>query len=434
MKRTPRLLIVTIVIAFLIGGTLLAIKFAKGYRPNFKQGGSLKGTGLLSANSFPRGASVFINDKLTTATDDTLNLPPGEYQVKIAKDGYISWEKTLLLEPELVTQTNTRLFPSVPDLTPITFSGASNLTPSPDGQKIAFVVENATNDSKNGLYVIDLLDRPLGFKSDPRQITRTTGKYNYLEAQITWSPDSSQIIASFNADEKSEANLLLSATNFNDLSNINDITARLPVILDEYHQELDKKYLEKLHELPEFMQEIATSSAQMVFFSPDEDKMLYTATASAQIPEELIPSLPASSTQPENRNIEPNNTYVYDLEEDKNFLIGSADLRSVLEASASRPDLSQKAKSSPLHLLTNRYSAISLHPIQWFPDSNHLIYVRDDKIDILEYDNTNYQTVYAGPFENDFAYPWPNGNRLVVLASLNGGSNLPPNLYSINLK
>jgi len=435
MRRTPRLLIAIIVIACLIGGTILAVKLAKGYRPSFKQK-ALKGTGLLAANSFPRGASVFINDKLTTATDDTLNLPPGEYQVKIAKDGYIPWEKTLILEPELVTQTNTRLFPSVPDLNPITFSGATNLTPSPDGQKIAFVVENATNDSKNGLYVIDLLDRPLGFKSDPRQITRTTDKYDYLEAIITWSPDSSQVIATFDQDTKKESNLLLSATNFNDLPDIKDVTARLPVILDEYHQELDKKHLEKIHELPNFMQEVATQSAQMVFFSPDEDKMLYTATASAQIPDELIPPLPASSTQEETRNIKPNNTYVYDLEEDKNFLIGSADARSDLN----RNSRLQAEKGSPagersdLLQLTNRYSALSLHPIQWFPDSRHLIFVRDDKIDILEYDNTNYQTVYAGPFENDFAYPWPNGNRLVILASLNGGSNLPPNLYSINLK
>jgi len=293
------------------------------------------------------------------------------------------------------------------------------------------VVENDTKESKNGLYVIDLLDRPLGFKFDPRQITRNTDKYNYLEAMLTWSPDSNQIIATFNQEEKSEANLFLSATNFNDLPDIKDITARLPVILDEYHQELDKKYLEKLHELPEFMQKIATESAQMVFFSPDEDKVLYTATASAQIPEELIPSLPASSTQPENRNIEPSNTYVYDLEEDKNFLIVSG---SELQTLADSDAVGTSSEPSALELLTNRYTALNLHPIQWFPDSRHLIFVRDDKIDILEYDNTNYQTVYAGPFENGFAYPWPNGHRLVILASLNGGSNLPPNLYSINLK
>ncbi len=282
MKRTPRLLIAITVIAILVGGTTLAIKLAKGYRPSLKQK-ALKGTGLLAANSVPEGASVFINDKLTTATDDTQNLPPGVYQVKIAKDGFIPWEKTLVLEPELVNQTNARLFPSVPDLKPLTFSGATNLTPSPDGQKIAFVVENATTDTKNGLYVIDLLDRPLGFKSDPRQITRSSQKYDYTSAQLTWSPDSLELIATFNPQDKNEANLLLNITSFNDLTDIKDITARLPVILQEWRQELDKKQLERLHELPEFMQQIATQSADLVFFSPDEDKLMYTVNNPTEV-------------------------------------------------------------------------------------------------------------------------------------------------------
>ena len=434
MKRTPRLLITILVIAFLIGGTTLAIKIAKGYRPNLKVK-KLQGTGLLASNSVPKGATVFINDKLTTATDDTQNLPPGEYKIRIAKDGYISWEKTLILESELVTQTNARLFPSVPDLKPLTFSGATNLTPSPDGQKIAFVVENATTGTKNGLYVIDLLDRPLGFKSDPRQITRNSQKYNYREAELTWSPDSQELIATFDED-----NLLLNASNFNDLTDIKDITARLPVILKEWHLELNKDYLERLHKLPDFMQQVATQSADLVFFSPDEEMLMYTATASAAIPENLIPPLPASSTQLENRNLEPGSIYVYHIEEDKNFLIsegfGTPGVQSPVGSELRR----SSEPSISLTALSRRYSPFKTQTIQWFPDSRHLIKVLEDlptqagKIDIIEYDNTNHQTIYAGPFENAFAYPWPNGNRLIILASLNGGSNLPPNLYSINLK
>lgn len=423
MKRTPRLLIVILVITFLISATFLTIKIAKGYRPNLKQK-NLQSTGLLLVNSTPKGATVFINDKLTTATDDTQNLPPGEYQVKIAKDGYTPWEKTLILQSELVTQTNARLFPSVPNLTPLTYSGASNLTPSPDGQKIAFIVTNATTDTKNGLYVIDLLDRPLSLKSDPRQITRNSQKYNYDLAQITWSPDSTQIIATFSSKENNLSNLLLSVSSFNDLTNIKDITARLPIILKEWNQELDKKQQERLHLLPEIMQQVATQSADLVFFSPDEDKMMYLATASAQISDNLIPPLPASSTQKENRNLEPSNVYVYDLEEDKNFWIAQQK-QSLIDSSQTQSNLKS---------LTNRYSPLTKLSLQWFPDSRHLIKISEDKIDIFEYDNTNHHIVYAGPFTNNFAYPWPNGSRLIILASLNGGSNLPPNLYSINLK
>src|SRR5687768_2916972 len=78
----------------IVVGTLVAIQYAKGnYRAT--QEGFFQGTGLLSANSFPTAAQVLIDGKLVTATDDNLYLNPGTYQVKIVKDGYSSWEKTL---------------------------------------------------------------------------------------------------------------------------------------------------------------------------------------------------------------------------------------------------------------------------------------------------------------------------------------------------
>ena len=86
MRRTPRLLIAIVFLIALILGIAFTIKYAKGYRPSLKNR-TLEGTGLLAANSYPKGATVFLNDRLTTATDDTLNLPPGENLVKIAQDG-----------------------------------------------------------------------------------------------------------------------------------------------------------------------------------------------------------------------------------------------------------------------------------------------------------------------------------------------------------
>lgn len=105
-----------VTIAFIGTGAFIAIKFANGYRPT--KNGIIEGTGLLAANSFPSGAQVYINGKLTTATDDTKNLNPGNYTVEIQKDGYITWKKDLIIEKELVTQTNAVLFPSVVSLTP----------------------------------------------------------------------------------------------------------------------------------------------------------------------------------------------------------------------------------------------------------------------------------------------------------------------------
>lgn len=410
MRRPPRILIALLAFTVITTTTVLTIKFAKGYRPSLKTK-ALRGTGLLAANSFPRGASVFINDKLTTATDDTLNLPPGQYKVRIQKDGYIPWEKTLEIEAELVAQTNARLFPAVPDLKPLTFSGALNPLPAPDGQKIVFSVQNATSDSKNGLYILDLTDRPFGLSSDPRQITRTSSGYNLVHAKLTWSPDSSQILAVINEGEVNETTVLLDQSRFNDIAELNDVTARLPLILADWQEVLDKKNHEKIADLPELMRQVATASAAFSF-APEPEKLLYVPAEAMTLPAELITSLPASSTQSQQRQIKPENVYVYDLKEDKNFWI--ADVANASEV---------------------------FKYIQWYPDSRHLLIVEDNlpdgkagKVIIAEYDGTNRHTVYAGPFSGDFSYPWSNGSSLLILTSLNGGSNLPPNLYSINLK
>lgn len=403
MRRPPRILIALLALVVISASTLLAIKFAKGYRPSLKTK-TLQGTGLLAANSYPRGASVFINDKLTTATDDTLNLPPSDYKVRVQKDGYIPWEKTLSVEAELVTQTNARLFPAVPTLTPVTFSGALKPLPAPDGQKIVFAVANATSDSKNGLYILDLADRPFGLNSDPRQITRTSPRYDLVNARLSWSPDSNQILAIINEGKVDAATVLLDQSRFNDIAELNDATARLPVILAEWQEVVDLKNHEKIVGLPELMQPVATQSAGLAF-APEPEKLLYVPSEELTLPANLIPPLPASSTQSQQRHIQPGNIYVYDLEEDKNFWIASV------------ADTSEVFKK-----------------IQWYPDSRHLMIVEDKKIIIAEYDGTNRHTVYAGPFSGEFAYPWSNGSSLLILASLNGGSSLPPNLYSINLK
>ncbi len=437
MRRPPRLLIALFGLLFITATTILAIKMAKGYRPSLQTGG-LKGTGLLAANSIPKGASVFINSKLTTATDDTLNLPPGDYDVTISKDGYISWSKKLKLQEELVTQTGARLFPAVPDLKPLTFSGAINPVPSPDGQKVVFGVQNSTNEAKNGLYVLDLTDRQFSFGGDTaRQITRSQPKYDFTQGELVWTPDSTQILATLNAAKDNEINILLNPNVFNDTANFRDVTARLPLIYNDWNDYLDKQDHERLKELPEFMQTVATESAEMFSFSPDNEMMLYLAKEKVTIPDKLIDPLPSSSTQTESRSIEPGNVYVYDLKEDKNFWVASTPLPTPTPKPVSAKN-KQTTKTAVIlsdkQLAVNRFAHQTTKTIMWFSDSRHVVIVEDERILISDYDGTNRQTVYAGPFSDKFAYPWPNTNRLMILASLNGGSHLPPNLYAINLK
>ena len=418
---SKRLIITLVTAIFLIFGVFVAIRFAKGYRLDLKKK-KIAATGLLVANSFPTGAQVFIDDKLTTATDDTLNLPPGEYKVKIVKDGSIPWEKLLTLKKEIVTQTNATLFPAVPDLKALTFTGALNAIPSPDGQKIAFAVASPSSELKNGLWVLDLNSKPLGFSRDSRQIARNITQIDYAKAQFVWSPDSKQIIASYDKN-----NVLLEAEKFNDPASLRYVTARLSLILDEWKKEIQLKETKKIEKLPLEMQKIATLSAQLLFWSPDEEKLMYTATASATIPSQLIPSLPGSNTQPETRDIKAGNIYVYDLKEDKNFFI----IEKIEE---------EKQQTEENYQINNFYQSIPFYKptsnqhIQWFPDSYHLVLQEQNKLTILEYDGTNKDVVYAGPFEERFVYPWPDSSKLLILTSFNRETPYPPNLYAIVLK
>jgi len=439
-----RLLITLGTALLLLSGTLLAIKFAKGYRLNLKEQ-KVNGTGLLVANSFPEGASVFINDKLTTATDDTLNLPPGNYKIKIVKDGFIDWEKNLILKEELVTQTNTRLFPAVPDLKGLTFAGALNLTPSPDGQKIAFSVASSSASLKNGLWILDLASSALSFSQEPRQISQNSKVFDFTEAQLIWAPDSKQILCKDKTDT-----VLLDADRMNEAKNFKDVNARLPIILDDWEEQLSLKKQRQILKLPEEMQKIASESARKVYFSPDEEKMLYTATTSSIILQNLIPPLPATNTQPEQRQLEPDKIYIYDIKEDKNFYIMDAKIeedttgentekeaietKPVKDAKTATKQEKEKTLEKRLKSIQNQYSPLNTQLIQWFPTSQHLVLIEEDKIIILEYDNTNKAVVYAGPFEESFTYPWPDGSKLLILTTLNSESSLPSNLYAIDLK
>ena len=90
-------------IAFLIGilivgtvGTFVSY-YARGYKFNPKTLSFLP-NGILVIKSEPDGASVLINGELKTATNATISLSPGVYDVEVKKDGYFSWYKRLAIE------------------------------------------------------------------------------------------------------------------------------------------------------------------------------------------------------------------------------------------------------------------------------------------------------------------------------------------------
>lgn len=151
----------SLVILFLVVATIVVIFFAKGYRIGFNGSGTIiAGTGLLVATSSPDGAQVFVNGHLTTATDNTINLAPGDYDVKIFKDGYFPWEKKITVKEEVVSKADALLFPAAPKLESITNVGVSKPVIDPSRSKIAYLVASQSA-VKNGIYVLDMSIRPI---------------------------------------------------------------------------------------------------------------------------------------------------------------------------------------------------------------------------------------------------------------------------------
>lgn len=447
LKKINYHLIYTILSALvIICVTVLAIQYAKG---NFRlnQEGLLPESGLLSANSYPTAAQIFIDDRLVSATDDTLYLAPGEYQVKIVKEGYSTWIKQLKVEKELVTQTNAQLFPTVPSFIPVTFTGLENVSPSPDGQKIVYYTSTASAEAKNGLYLLELINNNfIPLQKGPKQITEDDPSIDLSQAYYIWSPDSSELMIL-----GKEKEVIIDINKKNIISELPDISFRKQQILSSWEEEMYLRERQYLIEFPEKIIQIATESAKNVYISPDKKRLLYTATAEVTIPDNLVPPIPATNTQQQNRQLIPGSIYIYDREEDKNFMIGqetgentnqvkhllATDLSQkqplTLEASPSAFTKLQASDSATLAQNFNIYhSSLYINTLQWYSDSKHIIFTQEDKIQIMEYDGTNNTTIYSGPFYDNFIYPWPDGSRILILTHFS--PEVPNNLYAIELK
>lgn len=399
-----KLLIPAIIVLFLVIATVIVVLLGRGYGLNLNGNGSiLSGTGLLVATSSPDGAQVIINGHLTTATDNTINLAPGDYDVKIFKEGYFPWEKKITIKNEVVSKADALLFPTAPQLASITNVGILNPVIDPSFTKIAYAVASQSA-VKNGIYVLDMSVRPiLTLQNASSQIAQDLTN-TFSQATFIWSPDSAQILATI-SKENAYTKYLLQTSTLNQAPQ--DVTETLATVNANWQSIKIDKDTAQLNSLPKALRNVVAEDFNVLQWSSDDTKILYQASQSATIPLIISPALIGTDSTPQVRNINKGEVYVYDIKEDRNYLI----LSSLPTAKINTGEL----------------------PIMWYPDSKHLVYVHDGRIDMMEYDAQNQTTVYAGPFVDDYVFPWPDATQLVILTNL-GNPNIAPNLYTIGLK
>src|SRR5579872_742148 len=184
------------ILLFILVGTAVVIIYGKGYHISFNHGRpEIAGTGLLVATSIPDGAQVFVNDHFTTATNNTINLAPGTYTVKITKEGFSQWEKNIVIQKEVVSKAQAWLIPTAPRLESITALGVMSPIVDPSNTKIAFTVASQSA-KKNGIYIFNMSTSPiLTLQSALTQITDESTGIPFSTATVSWSPDGKSLLA-----------------------------------------------------------------------------------------------------------------------------------------------------------------------------------------------------------------------------------------------
>lgn len=395
----------------------IAVFLAKGYRLSPKSG-TIAGTGIISVTSVPDQASVYLDDHLTTATNDNINsLTPKSYKVKIVKDGYIPWEKQVEVREGLVTEIKATLFRSIPSIYPITYSGVTKAIISPDNQKIAFVVPESANATsgttakKSGVYVWQMSTGGLiSGGSDPRQVALSAG-LDWANGDFRWSPDSNQLMVTF-----PDRTLLLEIDRLNDPAR--DITATVQATKSSWDQQYKTAQNSRLQSIKDLTIRKAASEAAVLKFSPDETKILYCL-----------------------KDCETGGQYkVTDLTTKKSYDMpaqpagGPASQQSGPKASYYTwlPD-SQKVGEHVILVETQEQPKTPLpsnKPSENFTDTNF----PNSKISIVEFDGLNKSEIYAGNFNPQAVFPWPDGSRLLIVSSFPTATASQPNLFGVNLK
>lgn len=361
----------------------LVIAYARGYRFDF-QNKSLNSTGIIAVTSFPKTAKIYINNQLQGVTDANLTLSPGNYQIEIKKEGYTNWKKSIRLKGELVVNIDALLYPINPSLSPLTNLGIIKAVPLNDSNKVIVV-------AVDGIYLFEAVKKPLSFFPPLKTIAKKElfpEDLDFTKVDINVSPDLKQAIVD---------NYLLSLEEENQtLLDLSLSETSKETLISAWEKEKQANNMKILETFPIEFSKIASDSFKIISFSPNETKVLYQAQKDIELPEMITPPLIASNQTPETRKIKKDNYYVYDKKEDKNYEIPNFD-------------------------------------IQWYFDSKHILINKEKKIVAADYDGTNEQTVYSGPFENNF-FVTTNDGKIIVLINLNSQVNELPDLYLVGIR
>ncbi|MCL5410830.1 MAG: PEGA domain-containing protein [Patescibacteria group bacterium] len=120
------------VAAFVTIFSLSILFYAEGYRFNYKNF-KISKIGVIAVTSFPKEATVKINNRVKAQkTPYSQNLSPDYYNLELSKTGYVTWNRTVLVQSEFVNNfKNVVLFKEKPETNKLTDQRIINQLNSP---------------------------------------------------------------------------------------------------------------------------------------------------------------------------------------------------------------------------------------------------------------------------------------------------------------
>ena len=184
-KRTRTILFFSFVFLFLATIPVLTV-YTQGYRLDWENR-KLVETGGMDFGVRPLGVRVFVDGEFRQETNflfrDIIirNILPRDYVVRIEREGYANWQKTVAVAESIVTKfSDVRLFPQNPTRTDIG-EGITTAYPSDDGRAVlALVEEDGTLDQV----------RLLSFSAEQLETPVLTLRANERLERVGWNAES----------------------------------------------------------------------------------------------------------------------------------------------------------------------------------------------------------------------------------------------------
>ncbi|MCA9390371.1 PEGA domain-containing protein [candidate division WWE3 bacterium] len=394
MTRYKAVITVLLTLILLLTASTAVMFFARGYQFDVNDR-NLKQTGILSLNSTPTGALIYINDVPQDVTDNSITgLKEATYTVRLEKSGYHTWTKDVQIVSGEVNQVHALLISSFPEIKPLTITGAQSPTMSPDRQRMIYSVntENAQNqdgEQQKGLWVLDLAGRPFNILNRPNLLIADTDRFKYSQGNLTWSADSQSVLIKiddvtyFLIDIQSKDTTQLVA------KDVNELLAKW----DDEQKQNDELLRERFSTE---VQALLPSTSSVISWSPDQTKILFSEENDQKIVYKIIDLNPKEYT-----------------------------------------DLAKSADGVKTYTVHEKEKDNAGY-ITWYPDSKHVLVFEptsaDDtgQVSIMEIEGTNKISIYSGKVLGGLVYPHPDGSRVIIQTNFTDDSS-QSNLYSVSV-